>query len=315
MIGKDIKYAADLLRKGEVVAIPTETVYGLGGNALNLEAVAKIFSVKQRPSFDPLIIHLGSFEQIGDYVASIPQPLQQLAETFMPGPLTLLLEKKDRIADLVTAGSPYVAVRIPAHPITQELLKSLNFPVAAPSANPFGYISPTTPQHVEKQLGARIPYILDGGPSAIGLESTIVGLENGRITIFRKGGIAIEAIEQLVGKVEVKAHSSSNPKAPGMLKSHYAPKIKLVIGRLEDQLAKHQKDRIGLINFNHFYQSIPKEHQVQLSLSRNFREAAQHLFAALRYLDELDLDIIVAELLPEQDLGRAINDRLRRAAA
>jgi len=315
MIGKYTKYAADLLRRGQLVAIPTETVYGLAGNALDVKAVSEIFSVKQRPSFDPLIIHLPDVASIEAYVAAFPDALLELARKFMPGPLTLLLPRSSLIPDLITAGSDRVAIRIPSHVVAQNLLHQLDFPLAAPSANPFGYISPTSAEHVAQQLGDKIPYILDGGPCVVGLESTIVGMEQNEITVYRKGGIPLEAIEAVIGKVKVRAHSTSNPNAPGMLKSHYAPRIPLRIGEVETFLKKFPKDRIGVLSFRKFKPDIPKAHQVCLSQSGDYKEAAQNLFASMRYLDSLALDLIVAELLPEEDLGTAINDRLRRAAA
>jgi L-threonylcarbamoyladenylate synthase len=315
MIGKDVQKAADLLLSGQVVAIPTETVYGLAGNALNLRAVSEIFAVKQRPSFDPLIIHLADQQQLPTYVKVIPQPLQHLAHQFMPGPLTLLLERKAIIPDLVTAGSSLVAVRLPIHPMTRALLKILDFPLAAPSANPFGYISPTTAEHVAQQLGDKIPYILDGGPAEVGLESTIVGIEDGKVTVFRKGGLPVELIEREIGPVVVKAHSFSNPQAPGMLKSHYAPRTPFRVGvSIEAALLADRPERVGSLAFRQKSEQLPAEQQVVLSEQGDYKEAARRLFAAMRYLDQLGLDLIVAELLPEQDLGRAINDRLRRAA-
>lgn len=315
MIGTDIDKAAWYLREGQVVAIPTETVYGLAGNALSQEAVSTIFSVKQRPSFDPLIIHVGRVSDIPFYAQGIPEVLRQLAESFMPGPLTLLLNKRLIIPDLVTAGSPRVAVRVPQHPVALSLLQQLDFPVAAPSANPFGYISPTTAQHVDQQLGDLIPYILDGGPCHIGVESTIVGMEAGYPTIFRKGGLSLEDIEARIGPVRVREHSTSNPAAPGMLKSHYAPGAPVVLGKPETIIAQNPHKRIGVIRFQQETPGLPEKYQLILSRSGNYREAARRLFAGMRALDAQRLDLIVAELLPEEDLGRAINDRLRRAAA
>ncbi|GJM34591.1 MAG: threonylcarbamoyl-AMP synthase [Saprospiraceae bacterium] len=314
MIGIDIKRAATLLREGQVVAIPTETVYGLAGNALSENAVATIFAVKNRPYFDPLIIHTNDFQRVGEWVENIPDQARYLAEALLPGPLTFLLPKKPIIPDLVTAGSSLVAIRIPQHPFSQALLAQLDFPLAAPSANPFGYISPTNAQHVEQQLGDQIPYILDGGPCQVGVESTIIGFPDGRPVVYRKGGIAIETIEQLIGPLEVKEHSASNPQAPGMLKSHYAPRVPLILGEIEQMLPLHQAKRLGILSFQKRFPNIPSAQQIILSPSGDFREAAQHLFSGLRHLDNLDLDIILAELLPEKDLGRAINDRLRRAA-
>ena len=314
-IGHNIDIAATLLKKGEAVAIPTETVYGLAANALNTSAVAKIFQIKQRPTFDPLIIHLSSFEKVYDYVLEVPEIFEELAKKFMPGPLTLLLRKKDIIPDLVTAGSPYVAVRIPSHNVTKSLLDMVDFPLAAPSANPFGYISPTTAQHVADQLGNRVYYILDGGSCDVGLESTIIGMnENGDIEVLRKGGLSIESIQEVVGNIIIRDISSSNPEAPGMLTSHYAPKVPLILTDLSQLNKVSDINRTGIISFRNFLPTIPTKHQIVLSPSGNFMDAARNLFKGMRYLDGCDLDIIYAELAPEEDLGIAINDRLRRAA-
>lgn len=315
IIGKNIADALSLLLRNELVAIPTETVYGLAGNAFNDEAVAKIFAAKNRPSFDPLIVHTSSWSKLEEIVQNIPSQAHSLADAFMPGPLTLLLPKQDIIPDIVTAGSPIVAVRIPQHPLTLKLLERLPFPLAAPSANPFGYISPTNPQHVAQQLGDKIGYILDGGPCTVGVESTIVGFEAGQCTVFRKGGIAVEAIEALIGPVVVRAQSTSNPQAPGMLQSHYAPKVPLFLGDIESLLSQYSGQQIGIISFQKKFAGIPAQQQVVLSEQGDFTEAARGLFAGMRHLDNLPLDVILAELLPERDLGRAINDRLRRAAS
>jgi L-threonylcarbamoyladenylate synthase len=314
-IGHNIDIAATLLKKGEAVAIPTETVYGLAANALNTSAVAKIFQIKQRPTFDPLIIHLSSFEKVYDYVLEVPEIFEELAKKFMPGPLTLLLRKKDIIPDLVTAGSPYVAVRIPSHNVTKSLLDMVDFPLAAPSANPFGYISPTTAQHVADQLGNKVYYILDGGPCDVGLESTIIGMnEKGDIEVLRKGGLSIESIQEVVGNIIIRDISSSNPEAPGMLTSHYSPKVPLILTDLGQLNKVSDINRTGIISFRNFLPTIPTKHQIVLSPSGNFMDAARNLFKGMRYLDGCDLDIIYAELAPEEDLGIAINDRLRRAA-
>ncbi|MBK8516941.1 MAG: threonylcarbamoyl-AMP synthase [Saprospiraceae bacterium] len=314
-IGQNIDIAAALLKKGEAVAIPTETVYGLAANALNPKAVAKIFHIKQRPTFDPLIIHLPSFDAISDYVYEVPSEFKLLAEKFTPGPITFLLKKKEIINDLVTAGSLYVAVRIPAHPVTLALLNNIDFPLAAPSANPFGYISPTTAKHVADQLGNKVYYILDGGPCDVGLESTIVGMdENGKIEILRKGGLSVENIISVVGNVSVREISSSNPEAPGMLSTHYAPTIPVILRDLSSCTLGADPDRTGILTFRNFLPHISTKHQVVLSPSGNFMDAARNLFSGLRYLDTCPIDVIYAELLPETDLGIAINDRLRRAS-
>jgi L-threonylcarbamoyladenylate synthase len=316
-IGKDIVKAKLLLQKGKLVAIPTETVYGLAGNALDSEAVALIFETKNRPSFDPLILHTSSIERVEDFVASFPEKLKILAEAFWPGPLTLLLPRNPTVPDLVTSGLDRVAVRVPKHPLTLALLESLDFPLAAPSANPFGYISPTTPAHVAAQLGEKIPYILDGGACEVGLESTIVGLEEDEIVIYRLGGLEISQIEKLVGPVKIKDHSSSNPAAPGQLESHYAPRKPFVLGDLRQLIAENieAKSNFAVLSYSKYFPGILPENQIALSPNRNLYEAAQSLFAAMRKLDEGNSAVILAELLPDEGLGRAINDRLRRAAS
>lgn len=315
MIGTDLLYAQQRLEAGELVAIPTETVYGLAANALSASAVAKIFEAKDRPSFDPLIVHTNAWDRVEQWVQDIPALAHQLAAAFMPGPLTLLLPKKQIIPDLVTAGLPRVGIRLPSHPMTQSLLAQLDFPVAAPSANPFGYISPTTAQHVDDQLGNKVSYILNGGSCEVGVESTIVSFEEEKAVILRKGGTPIEAIEALIGPVEVKAHSTSNPTAPGMLKSHYAPRIPFLLGNTTELVNEHAGKKLGILAFSEPIKHQDISFQQVLSPSRNLSEAAQRLFAAMREMDQMDLDLIIAEYLPEEGLGRAINDRLRRAAA
>jgi L-threonylcarbamoyladenylate synthase len=317
VINQDIQVAKELLNAQELVAIPTETVYGLAANALSVDAVMKIFEVKNRPTFDPLIIHVPSIDAAHQYVEAFPEALLKLAKRFWPGPLTLLLPKKEIIPDLVTSGLETVAVRVPAHPLTLQLLASLPFPLAAPSANPFGYISPTQPEHVQNQLGDKIGLILDGGECQVGLESTIVGIENGVITVYRLGGLSIGEIEAEVGKVQVLSHSSSNPKSPGMLKSHYSPLKPLIIGDLSKLIASYQAQgkSFGVLSFCHEHAGLSDSKQIVLSKTSSFAEAAKKLFASLRTLDSQDVSVILTELLPEEGLGRAINDRLKRAAA
>ncbi len=312
IIGKDIEQAIEVLKAGEVIGLPTETVYGLAGNAYNSEAITKIFTVKNRPTFDPLIVHTSSIERVREFVKEIPEQAQLLAKHFMPGPLTLLLPKKEVISDLVTSGLETVAVRIPSHPLALDLLQKLDFPLAAPSANPFGYISPTSAQHVDNQLGDKIKYILDGGECKVGIESSIIGFFDGEIVVLRKGGLAIEEIEAVVGKVSIEEHSSSNPKAPGMLKSHYAPRTRLLVIR-DSLLVEEDKSKIGYLGFDKFKADIPFENQLLLSPSGDLNEAAKNLFAYMRLLDARGFDKIYTELLPESGLGRAINDRIKRA--
>jgi L-threonylcarbamoyladenylate synthase len=310
-VGKDINKAKFLLERGELVAIPTETVYGLAANALNPDAVIRIFEAKNRPQFDPLIIHVPSLENARRYVAGIPGKGEALAKAFWPGPLTLLLEKKEIVPDLVTAGLPTVGIRCPDHPLTRALLDVIDFPLAAPSANPFGYISPTTPQHVQEQLGDKLGYILDGGPCQVGLESTIVGFDNDGGIVYRSGGLKIEDIEKIIGKVRLQIVSSANPQTPGQLHSHYAPKKRLYVGNIEALMLQHASEQAGILSFQKDRNS---PFQYILSPSGNIEEAARNFFAGLRILDALPVQIILAEYVPEGGLGKAINDRLRRAS-
>jgi len=317
IIGQDLSKAQSFLKAGELVAIPTETVYGLAGNALNPVAVALIFETKNRPSFDPLIIHTSSLERVNDFVESFPDPLFKLAKEFWPGPLTLLLPRKPIIPDLVTSGLERVAVRVPSHPLTIALLSILDFPLAAPSANPFGYISPTSAKHVQDQLGGKIPYILDGGNCHVGLESTIVGMENDQLFIYRLGGLEISEIEKVVGPVHVKNHSSSNPQAPGLLESHYAPRKPFLLGELNKLVKDYSigKKKFGVMSLSKSFKEVEDTFQRQLSKTGDLKEAAQNLFSSMRYLDEQEIEVILAEKMPAEGLGNAINDRLKRAAA
>lgn len=315
VIGKDISAAKRFLEEGETLGIPTETVYGLAANALNEDAVLKIFSVKNRPHFDPLIVHTHSKDTIKNYVEEIPELAAKLIDAFMPGPVTVLLKKKNIVPDLVTSGLDNVAIRIPNHALTLELLKQLDFPLAAPSANPFGYISPTTSHHVFDQLQGRIPYILDGGSTEVGVESTIVGFEDGEVIVYRLGGLAIEEIERVIGEVKINLNESSNPKSPGMLKSHYAPKKNLTVRGFDDLALEKQKGNIGVIAFNEYVDVLELKNQILLSPKGDLNEAAKNLFAAMRKLDASDVEKIIAVKFPEVGLGRAINDRLKRASS
>lgn len=309
-IGNDIEKAATLLKAGEIVAIPTETVYGLAGNALNSAAVARIFEAKNRPHFDPLIIHVPDFAAVENYAESIPDSARKLAQRFWPGPLTLVLPKKPIVPDLTSAGLDTVGIRCPRHDMTRQLLKQLPFPLAAPSANPFGYVSPTTAIHVDQQLGDRIPYILNGGSCDIGIESTIVGFEDSHPVVYRFGGLSVEDIEAVVGPLKTRAHSTSNPRAPGQLKSHYAPGKRLILGDID--ALRRQYPHAAIISFETHY-DVP--YLVVLSGKGSLAEAAHNLFAALRKVDQFPVDIVLVEHVPNEGIGRAINDRLNRAAA
>ena len=313
-IGTDIRLAKQLLTDGELVAIPTETVYGLAANAMDVRAVTKIFLAKNRPAFDPLIVHVGSLVQARSITRAWPSAAEVLATKFWPGPLTLVLPKIERVPDLVTSGLDTVGVRCPNHPVTLSLLSSLDFPLAAPSANPFGYVSPTTADHVQKQLGEQLPYILDGGPCRVGVESTIVGFEQNRVIVYRLGGLDIETIEDAVGPVSTQTNFSSNPKAPGQLSSHYAPGKQVFLGALNEVLTTYPPEKVGVLAFSNPVGQVPSTNQIILSPEGRIEEAAQQLFAALRQFDQMDVSIIWAETVPNRGIGRAINDRLRRAS-
>ncbi len=287
-------------------------MYGLAANALNAEAVVQIFAVKNRPHFDPLIVHLSSFEEAKKYASSIPAWADRLAVAFMPGPLTVVPPKAAVIPELGTSGLDTVALRVPSHPLAHELLSQLSFPLAAPSANPFGYVSPVTAQHVMDQLGGKIPYSLDGDAATIGLESTIVGEVNGVPTILRLGGIALEAIREVIGDVEVQI-SASNPLAPGQLESHYSPNKQLFFDA-DQEIVRFEVSQIRTIRFSTYLEGIPQDAQRILSPMRDLAEAARNLFSTMRELDGEEGIVIFAERFPEEGLGRAINDRLQRAA-
>lgn len=299
----DIARAATLLREGRLVAFPTETVYGLGADARNGVAVAGIYAAKGRPSFNPLIVHVASASAARAHV-EWSETAERLAKAFWPGPLTLVLPlKKDHgIASLVTAGLPTLAVRVPAHPAAQGLLAAFGGPVAAPSANPSGRISPTTANHVLTGLGDRIAAVIDAGACPVGLESTIVGLDTPVPSLLRPGGLAAEAIEAVLGAPLARPAAGPSPSAPGQLDSHYAPAASV---RLDADVARPGELLLGF---------GPMTCDLNLSASGDLTEAAANLFGHLHALDARNQPIAVAPI-PENGLGRAINDRLRRAAA
>ncbi len=309
--GQDIERAAQALREGLLVGLPTETVYGLGANAWSESALRAVFAAKRRPFNDPLILHTSAASRLGEIAAQIPPQAMRLAEAFWPGPLTLLLPRTPRVPNLVTAGLPTVAVRIPDHPLTLELLRRLEFPVAAPSANPFGYISPTTAAHVFDQLGDAVAYVLDGGPCRLGLESTIVGFDEGIPTVYRLGSLNIDQLVRVVGRVGQRQAAGAAPPVPGALPSHYAPRTPLQIGHPPQPT----DPRWGWLSLKTRRPDLPPANQIQLSAVGDLEEAARNLYAALRYLDSLNLTRIYAEPMPDSGLGLALNDRLRRAAA
>ncbi len=313
----DIQRAASLLRDGGLVAFPTETVYGLGADATDLTAVARIFEAKERPSFDPLIVHLADSDWLLRYVESIPPDAQRLADHFWPGPLTLVLPKRPIIPDIVTAGLPTVAVRVPAHPIAHALLEAADIPIAAPSANRFGRISPTTADAVRIELGDRVDFVLDGGPTQHGIESTVVAFDDG-VRILRPGPITREKLQHFLGhEIAVvgreKSADGNALESPGQLARHYSPRTPMRLVTSVAEFSPSNGQRVGLLAFQQPTEGFDLIEV--LSDDGDLREAAANLFAALRRLDEAELDLIVAESVPEHGLGVAIMDRLRKASS
>ncbi|PYM00707.1 MAG: threonylcarbamoyl-AMP synthase [Verrucomicrobia bacterium] len=305
--------AIKLLRDGEVVALPTETVYGLAADALNPDAVAKIFEAKERPRFDPLIVHLPNREAL-DEIATVESRLaRELMEKFWPGPLTIIFSKREIVPDIVTAGLETVAVRMSAHLTFHEVVRKLNRPLAAPSANQFGRISPTTAQHVFDELNGRIPLIVDGGATEHGIESTIVQVANRVIAVWRRGPITDEMLRPF-GEVREQT-SPVTVGAPGQLPTHYAPRTKLIVVESLREFSPPSGKGIGVLCFSSVGDATPFAVVRQLSERGDPRQAAANFFRMLRELDREDLDLIVAERLPEEGIGAAINDRLARASA
>src|SRR5438270_3556622 len=307
--------AVELLRKGEIVALPTETVYGLAADALDPIAVAKIFEAKGRPRFDPLIVHLPDRNWLEKMAAlSVPdrELFLKLAEKFWPGPFTMVLPKREIVPEIVTAGLDTVAVRISAHSIFSKIVQAFGNPLAAPSANRFGRISPTTAKHVLDELDGHIPLIIDAGPTTHGIESTIVAVRDGKIDILRRGPITSEQLSKF-GEVGI-AKEWEKISAPGQLPSHYAPKTPLRIVDDLKSFAPERNERCALLAWNPVKNDGRFGAVRNLSEKQDLREAAANLFRSLRELDELDLDLIVAERVPGQGLGAAILDRLQRAS-
>lgn len=311
-IGKDLDFAKDMLDNGGLVAIPTETVYGLGGNALNIDTIDKIFKLKKRPSNDPLICHTNSLSKIKRYVKQIPDEAYKLSEKFWPGPLTLVFEKKDLIPNKTTSNLNTVAFRIPDKEITLKLLSSLDYPLSAPSANKFGYISPTTTDHVYKNFDDGIDYILDGGRCELGIESTIIGFENNKTIVYRLGSLITEDIEKCVGEI---ALYSKKENFPGSFKSHYSPQKKLYLGDIEILANKYQNKRIGILCFDRYYDFVKEENQIILSKKSSLIEASKNLYSSLYKLDNMkNIDIILTTFVEDTLIGKTINNRLLKSA-
>lgn len=313
-ISSDISKAIELLNKEDVVAIPTETVYGLAGNIYSEKAIRKIFQVKQRPLFNPLIIHIPSIDHLEKIAREFPVKAQKLAEAFWPGSLTLILPKRLNIPEIVTGGKDTVGVRIPNHPVTLSLLKQLSFPLAAPSANPYNRISPTSSDHVKAYFENTLSMVLEGGECKNGIESTIIGFENNEAILYRLGGISVEDIEKIIGKIQIRNTSETTPNAPGMLAKHYAPKTKMyLLDDLDKFIENNKSKKIGILKFKENLNTASVEHIEILSKSGDLKEAASKLYSTLHKLDSLNLDLIVAERFPDVGLGKSINDRLERA--
>ncbi|MGC4096182.1 MAG: L-threonylcarbamoyladenylate synthase [Nitrospira sp.] len=311
-----IRLAGRIIKTGGLVAFPTETVYGLGCDAMNADAAAKVFEAKQRPQFDPLIVHIAQVDQLDGVIGSLPALGQRLIDAFWPGPLTLVLPKQASIPDLITAGLPTVAVRMPNHPVAQAFIREAGTPIAGPSANPFGYVSPTTARHVADGLGQTIDLILDGGPCPVGVESTIVSLAGPEPELLRPGSITIEQLRAVIGSIRRGASVTQAPIAPGQLSRHYATHTPLtILAATGTRPILKEGERAGLLihaqtaDHDDGFAAVER-----LSSTGDLREAARHLFAALRRLDSLGLDRIYAEPCREEGLGVAIMDRLRRCA-
>lgn len=309
---QNIKSAADILKSGGLVAFPTETVYGLGADGFNEIAVSKIFEVKKRPTFNPLILHISSFEMLSEIASYSSDKIKILTDKFWPGPLTLILRKKDIVPYIVTAGLETVAVRMPGNSVALELINKLGRPIAAPSANSFSQLSPTKAEHVIKQIGNKVDLILDGGKCNIGVESTIIEITDNYNYLLRPGGIPVEDIENLIGPLIIKNSFKNNPNSPGQLNIHYAPNIPIKFYD-QDVLEKYKHLRLGGIFFNRVqnneYFSLTKI----LSKTSDLNEAASNLFSSLHFMELENLDLIFIESIEEKGLGIAIMDRVRKA--
>ncbi|MBQ1824682.1 MAG: threonylcarbamoyl-AMP synthase [Fibrobacter sp.] len=308
-----VSEAARLLKEGEVVAIPTETVYGLAGNAFEPKALAKIFAAKERPTFDPLIVHIADIDQLADIAKDIPDEAYKLAEAYWPGPMTIILPKKDCIPDLCTSGLPSVAVRFPSHPVAQAIIKESGLPLAAPSANLFKHVSPTTAEHVAAQLADRIAGIVDGGACSVGVESSIISLAGETPTVLRPGAITPEMFSKVIGNVTVK-ESTSKPgqamQAPGQCDTHYRPQVPLYFGEIPE--GYKLPARTVRIAFGKQAGAIPAT--VNLSESGDMTEATSKLYAYMHDLDKPEYDLILVDPIPNTGVGMALNDRLKRAS-
>jgi L-threonylcarbamoyladenylate synthase len=315
--GTDIARAADVLRAGGLVAFPTETVYGLGADASRDDAAAKIFAVKGRPRAHPLIVHLAAGAELDDWAVEVPDAARRLVAVAWPGPLTVIVKRGPRVAAATTGGADTVGLRVPAHPMAQELLRAFGGGIAAPSANRFGAVSPTTADHVVQDLGDSVDYVLDGGPCDVGVESTIVDLSRARPVLLRPGGMPREAIEAIVGPLD--AADADAPAAPGTLASHYAPHAEVIAVELRSvpaavEAVRERATKIAVLAPASAFTAWPNLDALLYPLPDDPAGMAHDLYAALRDLDAKHVDVVIAALPPAIGLGEAVGDRLRRAA-
>ena len=312
IIGTTIQEAIHLLKSGELVAIPTETVYGLAANGCNTAAVKKIYEAKNRPNSNPLILHFASIEKINPYVLDFPQELLNLANKFWPGPLTILLKKSELVPNEITANQELVAVRVPNHPLLNAILRELDFPLAAPSANLYGMVSPTKAEHVLQDLNGKIPYILDGGSCENGLESTIISLHEMKVVVYRLGSISLEDLTaELSYTPELKNTSEKQVITSGMVEHHYAPKTPFFF--FDETIIDYSEKNNGFIFFKDQYSIIEDSNKIILSKSGDLKEAAANLYDAIIEMDKREFTALFIERLPDFGLGKTMNDRLNRS--
>lgn len=322
---KLLQQAGQAIREGKLVAFPTETVYGLGADALNVEAVLKIFKAKKRPFYDPLIVHVSNLKEINDYVEVFPDVARKLGELFWPGPLTMVFKKRKLISDIVTSGLNTVAIRIPNHEVALGLIKEARRPIAAPSANIFSHTSPTKAKHVFSDLKGSVDIIIDSGDTAIGLESTVLDVTTTPLKILRLGGITFESLKRVVPGIIIATENTKVKRAPGMLSKHYSPVARLILveEKNEEMLNRILKlalqyrnkgKKVGIIACKENFEKYPGFFVKVVGEAEDLDSCARNLYAQLRVLDELKCDIIISENFENKGMGRAIMDRLRRAA-
>ncbi len=306
-----VRQGAELLKSGGIVAFPTETVYGLGADAFNPVAVARVFELKNRPHFDPLIVHIADKRTVAKLAADVAPEARLLMDRFWPGPLTIILNKKPVVPDIVTAGLPTVAIRMPEHPIALDLINALGRPVAAPSANPFGYMSTTTAEDVARVFGGDLPLILDGGPSSYGIESTVVSVRDGTVVVHRHGSVTKEELVQVVGAVVERDRNDLTCESPGQMPYHYAPHTPLAVIEGPGEITETNS---AFLAFTQPRTAVKARYMRVLSEHGDFREAAARFFSYLIELDREGVAIIYAEKIPEKGLGKAMMERLEKAS-